>query len=531
MRQTNRQAGEPQANDVPLSPLSFLLRMAEIKGDDEALVTDSGRVLTWADLLDRAERLAGALRAAGVRDGERVAVLAPNDAPLLEAHYGVPGAGAVLVALNTRLSLAEYADLLRRSDVRVLIVDEALADRVEPVIAGIDGLRCVVTVADRPDGYEAWLAAAQAVPLRLPDDERAPLAINFTSGTTAGPKGAVYTHRGCYLNAMSQVVAMNLRADSTYLWTLPMFHCSGWCFTWAVTAVGARHVALRKVDPDRVLDLIGRYDVTHLCGAPVVLNGLVEASRRRTAELGAEVTFAVGGAPPTPAAIAEMREIGVEIVHLYGMTETYGPSLVCELRPEWAELDASALARKVSRQGVRTLSVESARVVTGDLRDVPADGETPGELAIRSNTVISHYLDDLEATARAFAGGWLHTGDAAVRHPDGYIEIRDRIKDVIISGGENISSIEVENALADHPAVRESAVVARAHPKWGEVPVAHVALRDGAVVSDHELIDWLRDRIAHFKVPAAIVFGELPKTATGKIQKSELRAIDTRPSI
>ncbi len=513
------------ANDVPLSPLSFLHRTAEIKGDDLALTTDAGEQISWSLLLDRAQRLAANLRGLGLGSGDRVAILAPNDAPLLEAHYGVPGAGCELVALNTRLAPGEYEDLLRRSGAKVVIADASAVDRIEQVVDRLPEVRAMVTVTDAEDsdGYEQWLRSVQGVSLRLPQDERAPLAVNFTSGTTAGPKGAVYTHRGCYLNALSQVVAAGLRADSKYLWTLPMFHCNGWCFTWAVTAVGAQHIALRKVDSARVLDLIGVHGVTHLCGAPVVLSGLVEESRTHHRRFDHDVTFAVGGAPPSPAAIEAMSGMGVRILHLYGSTETYGPSLVCEPRPSWSALDAGELARKLSRQGVRTLSVEAVRVVSENGHDIAADGRAVGEVLVRSNTVMSHYLDDPVATQAVLAGGWLRTGDVAVRHPDGYIEIRDRMKDIIISGGENISSIEVENSLLEHPAVLEAAVVARSDPRWGEVPVAFIALRDGHRVTEGELIAWLRSRIAHFKVPKSVGFGPLPKTATGKIKKAELR--------
>ncbi|MGH8883309.1 MAG: AMP-binding protein, partial [Stackebrandtia sp.] len=340
----------------------------------------------------------------------------------------MPGAGCELVALNTRLSPAEYEDLLRRSGSKVVIVDATLADRVEPVLRRLPEVRAIVRVTDAEDrdGYEQWLKSVRGIALRLPHDERAPLAINFTSGTTAGPKGAVYTHRGCYLNALSQVVATGLRADSRYLWTLPMFHCNGWCFTWAVTAVGARHIALRKVDSARVLDLVGGHGVTHLCGAPVVLGGLVEASRSSHRRFDHDVIFAVGGAPPSPAAIEAMSGMGVQILHLYGATETYGPSLVCEPRPSWSSLNAHDLSQKLSRQGVRTLGVEAVRVVAESGHDVPADGRTIGEITVRSNTVMSHYLDNPAATREAFDGGWLHTGDIAVRHPDGYFEVHDR---------------------------------------------------------------------------------------------------------
>ena len=508
------------ANDVPLSPLSFLRRTADLDGDGIGVVTDAGERVPWARLADRAERLAGRLRELGLGDGDRVAVLAPNDLPLLEAHYGVPGAGCALAALNTRLSADEYVQLLKLSGAKVLIVDESLSAQVAGIQQRVPDLRAVLVIG-APDGYEDWLRTADPVPLRLPSDERQPLAVNFTSGTTAGPKGVVYTHRGAYLNALGQVVSTGLQASSRYLWTLPMFHCNGWCYTWAVTAAGARHIVLGKVDAERAFDLIAQEAVTHLCGAPVVLDTLVQASRGT--RFAHRVQFAVGGAPPSPAAIAAMAGIGIEVTHLYGMTETYGPSLMCAPRPEWEDYEPERRAKALARQGVRTVNVESARVVTADFEDVPADGETLGELVIRSNTVMSHYLDNPDATAAAFAGGWLHTGDVAVRHPDGYVEVRDRLKDVIISGGENIASIEVENALLDHEAIAEAAVVGKADPKWGEVPGAFVRLRDGAAASEAELIGWLRERLAHFKVPRDIRFGALPKTSTGKIRKAVLR--------
>ncbi|WP_020500512.1 AMP-binding protein [Sciscionella marina] len=521
-----------EANEVPLSPLSFLHRAADIGGDDIGVRTGAGAQVSWSGLLERAQRLAGRLIELGLVAGDRVAVLAPNDLPLLEAHYGIPGAGCVLVALNTRLSGQEYELVLGLAGAKVLVVDHTLADRVAGIRERVTSLREVVTIGAEDtvdtEGYTGWLRTATPAPLRLPGDERQPLSINFTSGTTGGPKGVVYTHRGGYLNALGQVVSAGLRPDSRYLWTLPMFHCNGWCYTWAVTAAGARHVALRKVDPVHALEVIRQAGITHLCGAPVVLDSLVE---HRGAQEGApfdqRVLFAVGGAAPSPTAIEEMSRLGVGIVHLYGMTETYGPSLVCVPRPEWRSQEPEQRAALMARQGVRTVNVESARVVTEAFEDVPADGSALGELVIRSNTVMSHYLDDPEATAAAFTGGWLHTGDVAVRHPDGYIEVRDRLKDVIISGGENIASIEVEQVLLAHPAVAEAAVVARPDPKWGEVPVAFVRADEASAVTEAELIGWLRGRLAHFKVPKQIRFGALPKTSTGKIRKAVLReAVD-----
>ncbi|MER5388766.1 AMP-binding protein [Saccharopolyspora sp. NPDC002686] len=523
------------ANDVPLSPLSFLHRTADISGDDIGVITDGGDRVSWSRLLDRAQRLAGRLSELGLEPGDRVAVLAPNDLPLLEAHYGVPGAGCALVALNTRLSPQEYELVLRLAGAKALIVDHSLTGQVADIATRVPTLRAVVAIGPDdepdPDGYTDWLDTARPMPLRLPGDERQPLAVNFTSGTTGKPKGVVYTHRGGYLNALGQVASVGLNADSRYLWTLPMFHCNGWCYTWAVTAVGGQHVALRKVDPPRVLDLVRDHAITHLCGAPVVLDSLSEESRSRGGtEFAQSVLYAVGGAAPSPTAIAEMSRMGVEIVHLYGMTETYGPAMMCVPRPEWRQYELPRLAKTMARQGVRTLNVESVRVVTADFDDVPADGTTLGELVIRSNTVMSHYLDDPDATAAAFTGGWLHTGDVAVRHADGYVEIRDRLKDVIISGGENISSIEVENVLLEHAAVAEAAVVARPHAKWGEVPVAFVRSHEGHDVTETELVEWLRARLAHFKVPREVRFGSLPKTSTGKVRKAVLReAARSRP--
>ncbi|WP_245600668.1 AMP-binding protein [Streptomyces sulphureus] len=511
------------ANDVALSPVSFLHRAADVSGDDIGVRTETGEAVSWARLRTRAEQLSGALRGLGLEAGDRVAVLAPNGLPLLEAHYGVPGAGCALVALNTRLAPQEYELLLRLAEAKVLLVDPSLADKVADAAPRLPALRAVLTLGPGDGAYEDCLRAADPATLRLPADERQPLAVNFTSGTTGGPKGVVYTHRGSYLNALGQVHSTGLRSDSRYLWTLPMFHCNGWCHTWAVTAAGAEHLVLPKVEPERVLDLMEHHRVTHLCGAPAVLDSLVEHGGRRRGRFPQRALFAVGGAAPSPTAIEAMTALGVDIMHLYGMTETYGPSLVCEPRPEWRGFDAPRRASVLARQGVRTVNVESARVVTESFEDVPADGRTTGELIIRSNTVMSHYLDDEEATRAALRGGWLHTGDVAVRHPDGYLEIRDRLKDVIISGGENLSSIEVENALRRHPAVAEAAVVAQPHARWGEVPVAFVRLRDGGEATGEELTDWLRERMAHFKVPRQIHFSDLPKTSTGKVRKAELR--------
>ncbi len=521
-------------NQVPLSPLSFLDRAAEVFPTKIAAHRPAAEPVTYADLWDRALRLAAALTALGVGKGDRVAVLAPNDVELLEAHYGIPAAGAAIVALNVRLAPQEYEHILRHAGCRVLIVDRSLREQVEGVGDHVEELETIVEIGSGQGSaaetdYDDWLARTSPTRARLglPDHEDDPIAVNYTSGTTGSPKGVVYTHRGAYLNAMGQALQFGLSPGSVYLWTLPMFHCNGWCYTWAVTAVGGTHVCARSFDASAALEDIERFGVTHLCGAPIVLSSLAEAGVDQAQPFTHEVRAATGGAPPSPAVLARMKTLGVEVVHLYGLTETYGPSLVCEVQPAWDALDDEQLAEKQSRQGVRTINVQDVRVVDGSLEDVPSDGEVVGEIVVRSNTVMAGYLDDPEATAAAFHGGWFRTGDLAVRHPDGYVEIRDRAKDIIISGGENVSSIEVENVIAEHPDVLEVAVVAASHAKWGEVPVAYVTLRGGSQLTEDEVIAHVRKRLAGFKTPKAVVFGDLPRTSTGKIRKNELRDLTT----
>ncbi|MFA9432680.1 AMP-binding protein [Egicoccus sp. AB-alg2] len=521
----------PAANRVPLSPLGFLDRNADVFPDRTGFVRSDRTEVSWATMRDRAVRLAAALRASGIGRGDTVAVLAPNDLPLLEAHYGVPASGAALVALNVRLAAPEYAGILGHAGCRVLVVDASLVPALGDLGGLPDTLERLVVIGDpgtsaAPAGdYESWLADAPlpaAVRLGLPDDEDQPIAINYTSGTTGTPKGAVYTHRGAYLNATGQALQFGLSPQAVYLWTLPMFHCNGWCFTWAVTAASATHVGTLRFDAAEALDVIEQRGVTHLCGAPVVLNALADAAGdRRFAQ---PVHAATGGAPPSPSVLERLGDLGVEVLHLYGLTETYGPSLICERQPGWERLGRDDLAAKLARQGVRTVNVHDVRVVDADLRHVPADATTIGEIVVRSNTVMAGYLGDEAATERAFSGGWFHTGDLAVVHPDGYLEIRDRAKDLIVSGGENISSIEVENAIASHPAVRAVAVVGAPDERWGEVPVAHVEVRDGATLTGVEVVAHVRRQLAGFKVPKRVVFGPLPVTSTGKIRKTELRA-------
>ena len=501
---------------VPLTPTAFLDRAVAVAGDRTALVDGDAR-RTYAELGDRSARLAGALRELGVEDGDRVSVLAPNTGLALEAHFAVPSAGAVLNALNTRLSAAELGYIVGHAGARVLLVDAELADLGRQAVeqAGAD----VRVVVDGPD-LDALRDRAQPYRAEVAD-ELALLSLNYTSGTTGRPKGVMYSHRGAYLQALAMVAQTSLGPGSSFLWTLPMFHCNGWCFPWAVTAASGVHVALRKVEPERIWRMLREEGVTHLCAAPTVLTSL--AAHPSAAPLPHRVSVATGGAPPAPALLATMDGLGFDVTHLYGLTETYGPAAICEWRPEWDGLEAADQARLKARQGVANLVSRPLRVMADDGRDVPADGATLGEVLLRGNNVMLGYYRDPEATAAADAGGWFRSGDLAVLHPDGYVELRDRAKDIIVSGGENVASIEVEQALASHPAVLESAVVGAPDPHWGEVVTAFVTLRPGREATADELVEHVRARIARFKAPRRIVFGELPKTATGKIQKFVLR--------
>jgi fatty-acyl-CoA synthase len=499
-----------------LTPLSFLERTATAFPDRVAVI-DGDRRLTWSELRERARRLAVALQGAGIERGDRVAFLALNTVELLEAHYGVPAAGGVLVAINTRLTSAEIAYILRHSGARMLVVDQTLAHLVDAA-----SLERVIVCGDGGD-YEQFLAsAADGEPEDRVESEDDTISVNYTSGTTGRPKGVMYTYRGAYLNALAEASHARLDSRSVYLWTLPMFHCNGWCFTWAVTALGATHVCLRKVDPPVVWRLIEDEGVTHLNGAPTVLVMLASDAAAHPLERPVLVTTA--GAPPPPAVIERTEALGFEINHLYGLTETYGPITICEWNPDWDDLGVEERARLKARQGLAMLTADPVRVVDVGMHDVPADGETMGEVVMRGNNVMKGYFDDPAATAEAFRGGWFHSGDLGVMHPDGYVELRDRAKDIIISGGENISTIEVERALVRHPDVLEAAVVAIPDEKWGERPKAFVALRAGATVTEAELIAFSRETLAGFKAPSAVEFGDLPKTSTGKIKKYELRA-------
>ena len=498
-----------------LTPVSFLERSAAAFPDRIA-VLDEERRLTWTDLRERVRRLAVALQRSGIEKDDRVAFLALNTVELLEAHFGVPVAGAVLVAINTRLTADEVAYILDHSGARIVVVDPSLAHLVDGA-----AVERVLVLGEGGDYEEFLSSAGDGEPEDRLESEEDTISINYTSGTTGRPKGVMYTHRGAYLNALSEVVHARLGSGSVYLWTLPMFHCNGWCFTWAVTAVGARHVCLRKVDPPLVWRLLGEEGVTHLNGAPTVLVMLGADPAARPLARPVRVTTA--GAPPPPAVIERTEALGFAINHVYGLTETYGPITICEWNPAWDELDAQERARLKARQGLNMVTADPVRVVDAELNDVPADGETMGEVVMRGNNVMKGYYADEEATADAFRGGWFHSGDLGVMHQDGRIEIRDRAKDIIISGGENISTIEVERALVRHPDVLEAAVVAIPDEKWGERPKAFVSLRPGAAVTEAELIAFSRETLPGFKAPSEVEFGELPKTSTGKVKKFELR--------
>ncbi|MDB5812192.1 MAG: o-succinylbenzoate--CoA ligase [Betaproteobacteria bacterium] len=509
-----------QMSFEPLTPTAFLKRSALVFGDRIAVI-DGERRFTYSEFYRRALQFAGALRAIGGGDRARVAVLAPNTHMLLEAHYGVPLAGAVLVALNQRFTASDLTYAIRHSDAHVLIYD-AEFESVAREIANAIGGKLKLVRAGGDDEYERWLAAAtpHAEPVI---DERGMISINYTSGTTGQPKGVMYHHRGAYLQALAMVAHMRLDSSSTYLWTLPMFHCNGWCFTWGVTAAGATHLCLRKLDAALIWRHLRESGVTHFCAAPTVLIMIAWAEQAKQGRLARVVQAGTGGAPPTPAILTRMAELGIDVTHLYGLTETFGPAVLCEWRDEWNKQTVVAQGRIKARQGVGNVIAQELRIVDIDGRDVPADGETMGEIALRGNNVMLGYYRDDEATQRAAPDGWFRTGDLGVMHPDHYIEIKDRSKDIIVSGGENIASLEVERALAAHAAVMEAAVVAGPDLKWGEVPVAYVTLKPGAAATEAELIAHVRDLLAHFKAPKKVVFGELPKNATGKIQKFVLR--------
>ena len=525
------------ANYAPLTPLTFLERAAAVYPQKTAVI-HGDRSYDYREFEGRCRRLASALAKAGVGPGDTVAVLAGNVPATLEAHYGVPMLGAVLNAMNYRLDAATIAFCLAHGEAKVFLVDREFAEVGRKAVMQVERKPIVVEIddpvaaypADTPHiasiEYEDFIASGDAeFRWRPPRDEWQAISLNYTSGTTGNPKGVVYHHRGAYLNALGDVLTFRLGSGAVYLWTLPMFHCNGWCFTWGVTAAAATHVCLRQVDPALIYPMIKRHGVTHMCGAPIVLNLLANAPESVKLRFDRTVDVATGGAAPPSAIIEAMEECGFRVLHLYGLTETYGPNTVCAWQGEWEGIPTRERTRQMARQGVRYLTSEDLMVADPEtLQELPHDGQSIGELMLRGNTVMKGYLKNPSATAAAFAGGWFHSGDLAVRHPDGYVEVKDRSKDIIISGGENISSLELEEVLYRHPHVLEAAVVARPDPHWGETPCAFVtpkASADG--LTAEEVIAWCRSNLAHFKVPKTIVFGPLPKTSTGKIQKFVLR--------
>jgi fatty-acyl-CoA synthase len=500
-----------------LTPTAFLVRAAAVYADSPAVVDGEFRC-SYAELYDRAQRCAGLLVASGVQPGDRVAVLCPNTHVLLESHYGVPFAGAVLVAMNTRLAPSEIAYIIDHCGARAVVVDDEYEPQLRSALALTDAAPVVITATE----YDSRLPESESL-RREVTDERSLLSLNYTSGTTGRPKGVMYHHRGAYLQAIAMAFHAGLTPDSTYLWTLPMFHTNGWCFPWAVTAAGAVHHCLRKIDPAQIWSACSTSGVTHFCAAPTVLTMLADHPDAHT--LDTAVRVFCGGAPPWPALLTRMSLLGFDIQHLYGLTETFGPAVICETPEKWASLPDDQRALLVARQGIANIVSEPVRVIDASGNDVPPDATTMGEIALRGNNVmLGYYHDDVATAAATVDGNWFRTGDLGVLHPDGYIELRDRAKDVIISGGENITSIEVENALTAHPDVLEAAVVGKSDQKWGEIPIAFVSKRTGSELTESELVDFVRGRIARFKAPRSITFGDLPKTSTGKLQKNVLRS-------
>ncbi|MDP2679279.1 MAG: acyl-CoA synthetase [Rhodoferax sp.] len=522
------------ANYVPLSPLSFIERTALVYPRRASVIHGAHR-FTWCETYARCRRLASALAALKVGAGDTVAVMLPNVPAMVEAHFGVPMCGAVLNTLNTRLDAEAIAFMLGHGEAKVLLTDPEFSPVIEKALTLLDGPPPIVidVLDDLYEGgkhlggieYEDFLAGGDAdYAWALPTDEWDAICINYTSGTTGNPKGVVYHHRGAYLNAASNIISWAMPPHAIYLWTLPMFHCNGWCFPWTVAANAGTHVCLRRVEPQAIFELIRRHAVTHLCGAPIVYGTLINAPAALREGISWKLHGLIAGAAPPPAIIEGAEKIGIELTHVYGLTEVYGPAAVCAKQEGWDSLPLEERARLNGRQGVPYHMQQAVTVLDPDtLLPVPWDGETMGEIFFRGNITMKGYLKNPSATEEAFRGGWFHTGDLAVMQADGYVKIKDRSKDIIISGGENISSVEVEDVLYRHPAVLTTAVVARPDAKWGEVPCAFVELKDGASASEEEIVDWCRSHMARFKVPKQVVFGTVPKTSTGKIQTFVLR--------
>ncbi len=523
------------ANFVPLSPLTFLERAASVYPDRTSIIHGQVRY-TWAQTYERCRRLASALRRRGIGKGDTVAAMLPNIPETVEAHFGVPMCGAVLNTLNVRLDAEAIAFMLQHGEAKLLLTDREFSGVMGKALKMLPPeQRPVVIDVDDPQyqggeplgrlNYEALLEEGDpGFAWEGPADEWDAISLNYTSGTTGNPKGVVYHHRGAYLNAVSNVMVLNMPQHAVYLWVLPMFHCNGWCFPWSVTAVVGTHVCLRTVRADAIYDAFAEHGVTHFCGAPIVLNMLANAPQAMKDKVKQLITVTTAGAAPPAAVIEAMGQAGFKVAHVYGLTEVYGPTTVCAPQESWESLPSNQRAAKMARQGVRYPMLEAVMVADPKtLEPCPQDGKTMGEIFMRGNNVMKGYLKNPKATDESFEGGWFHTGDLAVWHPDSYLEIKDRSKDIIISGGENISTIEVEDVLYRHSAVMEAAVVARPDAKWGETPCAFITLKPGASASEKDIIDFCRAQLAHFKAPRTVVFGELPKTSTGKIQKFVLR--------
>ena len=529
------ETGLPQnpANYTPLSPITFLTRTAFVHPQRTSVIHGK-RHWTWAETYKRCCKLASALSKRGIGKGDTVSILAPNIPAIFEAHFGVLMTGAVLNTINTRLEAETLTNIFEHAETKVLLTDREFSPLIKETLAKVKRKILVIDIDD-PEivsgeflgelEYEAFLAEGnpdfEAV---LPEDDWQAVSLNYTSGTTGAPKGVVYHTRGAYLLATGNVLAWEMPHRPVYLWTLPMFHCNGWCFPWTITMLAGTHVCLRKVTAKNIYDSIAEHRVTHLCGAPIVMNMIGSAPQEEQRDLPHRVEMLTAAAPPPPTVIARMEEVGFNVMHVYGLTEVCGPSVVCEWQEDWAGKDKSTQAQLKGRQGVRYHVLEGLTVVDPEtMKAVPADGETMGEVLMQGNIVMKGYLKNPEETAKAFKGGWFHSGDLGVLHPDGYIELKDRSKDIIISGGENISSVEIENVLYQHEAILEAAVVARPDEKWGETPCAFVVLKSAATLNENEVIQFCRTKLSGFKIPKNIVFSELPKTSTGKIRKSVLR--------
>lgn len=522
---------ESSVNFDTLSPVKFLVRSADVYPEKVAVVYGGIR-RTYLEFYQRVNRLADALKKSGIAKDDKVAFLCPNIPPLLEAHYAVPMIGAALVCINIRLSANEAAYIINHSDAKAVFVDNEFAGTIAPVLGQLEKVKLFVNIYDAVDAqplpgadYESFLEAGCPDPLPIEvENERDTATINYTSGTTGLPKGVMYHHRGAYLNALGEVLEAHLDFDSVYLWTLPMFHCNGWCFTWAVTAVGGTHVCLRAVALDEVFRLIETENISHMCAAPTVLVMMSNYPGTKNLKMKRKLEIITAGAPPAPKVIENVEAMGANITHVYGLTEVFGPHSVCAWKPEWNALPSQEMAELKSRQGVAYITTQYMDVVDPTtLQPVPRDGWTVGEIVMRGNNVMSGYYKDPESSMTAFAGGWFHSGDLAVMHPDTYVQIVDRKKDIIISGGENISTIEIENVIFQHPDVLEVAVIPIPDDKWGEVPKAFVVPKEGRHPTVESIIDYCKQNLARFKAPKVVEFSPLPKTATGKIQKFKLR--------